>query len=169
MSILENAFEIDRLYLVHDAAEQKARRAKAIEQKLNARVVRAEGIVEDASNRIEVMFDGMAASIPATVEEALGLAVLLRSQTDGSVFLEHDGEARERAERIIDNLVVGLGRLTKERLPAWFADHLQAAEVVVRGLDDESADPPTVSDSCSPADVDLGQPRADENGQPSRH
>jgi hypothetical protein len=123
MGILENAAEVDRLYVVHDKIEAEGYAEPDQTLKRQARTA-----CNDVTARIWTMFEGMACSIPSTTDEALALAVLLRSQTDGSVFLEHDGEARKRAERIINNLVVGLSRCKSADLPKWFEGHITAAE-----------------------------------------
>lgn len=130
MSILQNAIEIDRLYMLYDKAEQEGIQARAAAKRENEASERSTTICEGVQERIYCLFDGMACVIPSTTEECLALAVLLRSQTEGSVFRpdEHE-EGRKRVDRIIDNLVVGLNRLSKtDRRPHWFEGHIISAE-----------------------------------------
>ncbi len=130
MSILENAHEVDRLYKVHDKAEQEGFAARAAAKRASETAERSTNVCEGVRKRIDSLFDGMACVIPSTIDDCLALSVLLRSQTDGSVFRpdEHE-EGRKRVDRMIDNLIVGLHRLsTTDRLPHWFDEHIIAAE-----------------------------------------
>lgn len=129
MGILENALEIDRLYVTHDKAEQEGIEARAAARRANETAERSTNVCDGVMGRIDSLFESMACSIPSTIEECLALAVLLRSQTDGGVFGPDHEEGRKRVDRIIDNLVVGLNRLsTVDRLPHWFEGHITAAE-----------------------------------------
>lgn len=122
MSILANAEEIERLYGVSFRAESENRHARFSVEEATRRLTRSEDTLKETNARIDVLFDGIAASIPMTVNEAFILASVLDRFVDGSVFLEDDSAARERADRIISNLVLGLSRLANadsETLPSW--------------------------------------------------
>ena len=122
MSILANAEEIERLYGVSFRAESENRIARFAFEEATRRRTRSEEAMKETDAQINVLFDGIAASIPITIKEAFILASVLDRFVDGSVFLEDDTAARERADRIISNLVLGLSRLANsdsETLPSW--------------------------------------------------
>lgn len=130
MSILGNAHEIDRLYKLHDKAEQEGFQARAAERRASEAAERSTSVCEGVMERINSLFDGMANMVPSTIDECLSLAVLLRSQTAHSVFHpdEHE-EGRKRVDRMMDNLILGLHSLsTTDCLPHWFEEHILAAE-----------------------------------------
>jgi len=126
MSILANAEEIERLYGVSFRAECENRIARFAFEEATRRRTRSEEAMKETDAQINVLFDEIAASIPIMVKEAFILASVLERFVDGSVFLEDDSAARERADRIISNLVLGLSRLANadsETLPSWLKIH----------------------------------------------
>lgn len=138
MGILENAAEIDRLHGLQDMAEKHQFEAAARKREAEAAVERYEQQRQEAGERIDALYDGIAGCIPSNTSECLGLAVLLRSMTADSVFFQDSTEARDRADKIVDNLVVGLKRLSPlTPLPDWFSEHIRDAETgTPAGFDD---------------------------------
>lgn len=140
MGILENAIEFDRLFALQERAETLEAEAAKRKRDADAEVERLESQRSEAYERVEALSDGMAGIIPTTLGECLALVALLRSMTSDSVFYHDNDPPRIRADRILDNLLVGLKRLApSESFANWIEEQIRDAETgTTRGYGDDA-------------------------------